>query len=968
MDVISYAKASSAYKLATLVNKELVNKANVEGSSILVPVGTTATRPVLSVGESAIRYNSDLGGLEEWNGAEWKNVSADISAVSLQGKDTEANILAKVGMVAEDLWIASDTLDGWVYDGSVWLNIGPLQGPQGVQGVDGKSAYDAAVVNGFVGTEAEWLLSLVGATGPTGNGIDSVVKTGTVGLVDTYTVTMTSGDTATFTVTNGLDGVDGLDVDHVSRTAGTGAAGTTDTYTMYADAGETQLLGTFDVYNGNDGVASTVGSLLDVDLTTVPVEDGQTIVWNEAEGKWVPGAGGGGGAGIVIATPSITNPINGATDTEVGLTITGSPYSTTITYTGTHTSSVLEIATDSEFTTIVSTIVAGLESFAASGLSASTMYYARLRYISGDNSSKWSNTSIFTTMAAGITDPTIISPTDGTTDTDKAIVLTSSTYNEYGHSEGHSSTSWQIATDIGFTSVVEESLNDAVNLTSYTASGLADGTQYYARVKYESTTYTSGYSSVVSFTTINQGISEPIITSPTNGKTEVGKNVSVITSAYSVFGGLSETHISTDWQVAADAGFNTIVSESIANTTNLTSWTSGDLTESTTYYIRVRYNSANYTSGYSAAVSFTTAASFSTEYGLQWNNTADTYTRLGAAASWTTGADFTNNETVQSRMRRCILNANGTVNYYLSATDSTKREDGVTAADLTGASGNVMVEIPKFWVKYDNTTSAKQMWISTAPAIGYVVHPWFVKNGVEVDYRYYRAYKGSVSGTKLISRSGVAAAGNETIAAFRTKAQANGTGWGLGEWNAIFAVQTLLFIEIGTLNSQSVLGNGNDTGSDYDMTTGGSNSIGNSSSPATNDDTWMSYRGIENFYADIFEWIDGINISERLVYTSNTQSTFASDVFTGAYTSTGVTLPSSGYISDMSFSIKGFIPTVAAGSDSTYVTDRVASNAGTRVAAFGGGASFGLHCGAAFLVAAYDSSSASAFLGAGLSF
>ena len=113
------------------------------------------------------------------------------------------------------------------------------------------------------------------------------------------------------------------------------------------------------------------------------------------------------------------------------------------------------------------------------------------------------------------------------------------------------------------------------------------------------------------------------------------------------------------------------------------------------------------------------------------------------------------------------------------------------------------------------------------------------------------------------------------------------------------------------------------------MTTGGSTSIGNASSPSTNDDTWMSYRGIENFYADIFEWIDGINFSERLVYTSNTQSTFASDVFSGAYTSTGVTLPSSGYIKDMSFSIKGFIPTNSTGgSDSTYVTDYVDSRAG----------------------------------------
>lgn len=42
--------------------------------------------------------------------------------------------------------------------------------------------------------------------GDTGNGISTIVKTSTVGLVDTYTITMTDGTTSTFTVTNGRDG------------------------------------------------------------------------------------------------------------------------------------------------------------------------------------------------------------------------------------------------------------------------------------------------------------------------------------------------------------------------------------------------------------------------------------------------------------------------------------------------------------------------------------------------------------------------------------------------------------------------------------------------------------------------------------------------------------------------------------------------------------------------------------------
>jgi hypothetical protein len=45
-----------------------------------------------------------------------------------------------------------------------------------------------------------------GAQGDTGNGIFSIVKTGTSGLVDTYTITFTDGTTTTFDVTNGQDG------------------------------------------------------------------------------------------------------------------------------------------------------------------------------------------------------------------------------------------------------------------------------------------------------------------------------------------------------------------------------------------------------------------------------------------------------------------------------------------------------------------------------------------------------------------------------------------------------------------------------------------------------------------------------------------------------------------------------------------------------------------------------------------
>lgn len=57
-----------------------------------------------------------------------------------------------------------------------------------------------------------------GEPGATGNGIASITKTGTSGLVDTYTITYTNGQTTTFTVTNGSDATVTVD-DELSTTS-----------------------------------------------------------------------------------------------------------------------------------------------------------------------------------------------------------------------------------------------------------------------------------------------------------------------------------------------------------------------------------------------------------------------------------------------------------------------------------------------------------------------------------------------------------------------------------------------------------------------------------------------------------------------------------------------------------------------------------------------------------------------------
>jgi hypothetical protein len=86
-------------------------------------------------------------------------------------------------------------------------------------------------------------------------------------------------------------------------------------------------------------------------------------------------------------------------------------------------------------------------------------------------------------------------------------------------------------------------------------------------------------------------------------------------------------------------------------------------------------------------------------------------------------------DSIQGRMRGCLLLDDGQVNYYLNPTNWAQKADG-SASILTGADGMVMVEVPKFYVK---NTSVGTLWrpaISATPLPGYVVHPAFIKAGV----------------------------------------------------------------------------------------------------------------------------------------------------------------------------------------------------------------------------------------------
>lgn len=102
---------------------------------------------------------------------------------------------------------------------------------------------------------------------------------------------------------------------------------------------------------------------------------------------------------------------------------------------------------------------------------------------------------------------------------------------------------------------------------------------------------------------------QPTITSPTSGAVnQPASGVGFNGSAF-VPQGDSSTHSSSDWQVATDSAFTNVVSSSINDTVNKTSWTSAALSFSTTYYARVRYKASNGNySAYSPTVSFVTGS------------------------------------------------------------------------------------------------------------------------------------------------------------------------------------------------------------------------------------------------------------------------------------------------------------------------------------------------------------------------
>lgn len=133
--------------------------------------------------------------------------------------------------------------------------------------------------------------------------------------------------------------------------------------------------------------------------------------------------------------------------------------------------------------------------------------------------------------------------------------------------------------------------------------------------------------------------------------------------------------------------------------------------------------------------------------------------------------------------------------------------------------------------------------------------------------------------------------------------------------------------------------------------TGQCDSLGMKSGCLNNDGYHsMIYRGVENIFANIWQWVDGINIKDHLAYICKDHSKYVSDKFDGDYKPLAYTnCTSNGNPKTLGLDVdEPFFrfPTEVGGGTSTYMCDYYWQNTGNRVARVGGafdsGASAGL--------------------------
>lgn len=391
--------------------------------------------------------------------------------------------------------------------------------------------------------------------------------------------------------------------------------------------------------------------------------------------------------------------------------------------------------------------------------------------------------------------------------------------------------------------------------------------------------------------------------------------------------------------------------------------------------------------------------------GVQYNLTTDAFSRVGSTKD--VAVSIKPDESlipVQAKMRRCLLADDGTNNGYLDPLNSYLMATG-DSADLSGANGQLVVAIPKFYMRYSKTGSVYEWLISPEPLTGFSLPGAYLdKNGNVIDTIYIGAMPGVLwdasagayldssyasiyaSGDKLASVVGYKPSTNETRAEFRAACMARGTGWHQLDNEFIAVVQLLFITEYADFDIQSVISAGNTKFSAWNYSldisqTGKSLSDGNYSNgqSTTSGDSldYVSYRGIEDIFGNTWQFVDGVNINNdgtsSKLYLSTDYTYYADDVSTN-YSYVGDLAEADGYGKALVNTQYGFYPLTVGGSSSTYLCDYYytyfdnQADVGWRVVRVGGSARDGATSGVFIVHAYYGSSFATSDVGARVCF
>jgi len=314
-------------------------------------------------------------------------------------------------------------------------------------------------------------------------------------------------------------------------------------------------------------------------------------------------------------------------------------------------------------------------------------------------------------------------------------------------------------------------------------------------------------------------------------------------------------------------------------------------------------------------------------------------------------------------IKPCLFK-NGAVVGYLNPNNFTQFADG-SAADITsGNAGDVMIEFPRLGLNITTVGNTLTISMTNNPnnsSFNYLAH---TRGSTNKDYFYLGAYKGYTMGGQIRSLSGKAPTTSQTIGTFRTQAQANGAGYEQSGFYQLIFRQAMYLLKYKNLDSQTALGRGYVDGNSAAIATGGTNAKGMDFGETTGK-LQMKLFGLEDFWGNVHEWIDGLvstSTWNMLTTTDNFNDTGAGYMDNGQGASANI----GNYMSKPQGTTKtGFIAKEVTGSGSTYFCD-YASLYSSCVASFGSGwgdaSGAGAFCLLVYIAASYSGAAVGARL------